>query len=411
MLSKNSLFAALGLTLLSGASMAQDLVISEIVDGTLPGGLPKYVQLTNNSAGTIDLSGFTIGTFNNGGTTLGGMTSKALSGMLAAGDSYTISYENGDTPGVSTFFDTYGCDADDIDLGAFINGDDVVMLFLADGAGPLGEALIDSTGATIHDVYGDLGVDGTGMPWETTDSYGTRIGTAASAVFNVADWNFAGADALEDPGGDDIIELANLLAATDGNCPGGPPVGFPTSCNGDGGNQMGCTNCPCTNNSTPGTPGGCLNSAGTAANLVASGSASVSLPINDTTDLRFELNGAPPSAFCILNSGDGLAPGNMANPCFGLGSGAQAAAFDGLRCAITNTRRHGGRSADAMGNVGVTNNPWGGEGGPPVGIAVAGSGFVSGQTRFFQVINRDDALLSCMRGLNTSQSVEVTFTP
>ncbi len=30
---------------------------------------------------------------------------------------------------------------------------------------------------------------------------------------------------------------------------------------------------------------------------------------------------------------------------------------------------------------------------------------------FFQVINRDDPLLSCMRGLNTSQAVEVTFAP
>ncbi len=99
------------------------------------------------------------------------------------------------------------------------------------------------------------------------------------------------------------------------------------------------------------------------------------------------------------------------NPCFGLGSGAQALQFDGLRCAITNTRRHGGRSADVNGEVGVTNAPWGGEGGPPVGIAVAGTGFVAGQTRFFQVINRDDAMAVCMRGLNTSQGVSVTFTP
>ncbi len=101
----------------------------------------------------------------------------------------------------------------------------------------------------------------------------------------------------------------------------------------------------------------------------------------------------------------------MVNPCFGMNSGAQAMQFDGLRCAVTNTRRHGGRSADAMGDVGVTNAPWGGEGNPMVGIANAGTGFVAGQTRYFQVINRDDPLLSCMRGLNTSQAVEVTFTP
>ncbi len=186
---------------------------------------------------------------------------------------------------------------------------------------------------------------------------------------------------------------------------------YQQSCFGDGGNQVGCTNCPCSNNAPAGTLGGCLNSAGTSASLEATGEASVSLGVGSTTDLRFALSGAPPTAFCILNSGDGVAPGNMANPCFGLATGAQAAQFDGLRCAIMNTRRHGGRAADVSGSVGVTNNPWGGEGGPPVGIANAGSGFAAGQSRFFQVINRDDALLSCMRGLNTSQAIQVTFTP
>jgi len=194
--------------------------------------------------------------------------------------------------------------------------------------------------------------------------------------------------------------------------PGAPGCGtFVEVCNGDGGNQLGCTNCPCMNNAPAGTIGGCLNSAATSARLEATGDPSVSLPSGSADDLRFSIAGAPPGAFCILNSGDGLAPGGMANPCFGLNTGAQAAQFDGLRCAIMNTRRHGGRSADGNGDVGVTNNPWGGEGGPPVGIANAGPGIAAGQTRFFQVINRDDALLSCMRGLNTSQAIRVTFQP
>ncbi len=200
---------------------------------------------------------------------------------------------------------------------------------------------------------------------------------------------------------------ASDIGAVEGT--GGPDDG--SLCNGDGGDQMGCTNCPCANNAAVGTVGGCLNSGGTSTRLAASGSTSISLPTGDTTDLRFGLSGAPPSAFCILNSGDGLAPGNMANPCFGTGNGAQAAVFDGLRCAVTNTRRHGGRSADGNGDVGVTNNPWGGEGGPPPGIAVAGGGFAAGQTRYFQVIHRDDPLAVCLRGLNTSQAVRVLFTP
>lgn len=212
------------------------------------------------------------------------------------------------------------------------------------------------------------------------------------------------------------IAAGPLAAILDGGLqPGAPGCApapdFVESCFGDGGNQMGCTNCPCGNEAPIGSGGGCLNSASTGIRLLPSGSASLALPSGDTTDLRFGAAGAPPTAFCILNSGDGVAPGNMANPCFGMNSGAQAAVFDGLRCAIMNTRRHGGRSADANGEVGVTNNPWGGEGGPPVGIGNAGGGFAAGQTRYFQIINRDDPLAVCMRGLNTSQAVEVVFTP
>lgn len=145
--------------------------------------------------------------------------------------------------------------------------------------------------------------------------------------------------------------------------------------------------------------------------LTATGDASVSLPSGANSDIRFALQGAPPNAFSILNSGDAVAPQGAMNPCMGLNTGAQAMAFDGLRCGIQNTQRHGGRAADATGQVGVTNNPWGGEGGPPAGIAVAGGGFAAGQTRYFQVIHRDDPALGCGRGLNTSQAVEVAFTP
>ncbi len=192
--------------------------------------------------------------------------------------------------------------------------------------------------------------------------------------------------------------------------PGSP---FSDTCNGDGGDQMGCTDCPCGNNAPAvmgGTIGGCENSAFSSSRLLPSGDPSVSLPPGDTSDLRFGVSGTPPNAFCILNSGDNVAPQGMANPCFGLDSGVQSATFDGLRCAVGNTLRHGGRSADVNGDVGVTNNPWGGEGGPPVGLAVAG-GFAAGQTRVFQAIHREDPAAVCNTGLNTTQAVRLTFAP
>lgn len=189
---------------------------------------------------------------------------------------------------------------------------------------------------------------------------------------------------------------------------GGP---YPTICDGDGGDQSGCTDCPCSNNAPLGTIGGCLNSANTAARLSATGNSSVSLLSGIDIDLRFSLVGAPPLSLCILKSGDAVAPINAINPCFGMESGIRSMFYDGLRCSVTNTRRHGGRSATASGDVGLTNDAWGGDGAPPVGLAQAGGGFASGQTRYFQVITRDDPLMVCGRGLNSSQAIEVAFQP
>jgi hypothetical protein len=203
---------------------------------------------------------------------------------------------------------------------------------------------------------------------------------------------------------------AFALCPCDGGLPG---PAFPDHCNGDGGDQMGCTNCPCMNNAPMGSIGGCLNSSGAGTRLSATGDASVSLPAGDTTDLRFTLEQAPGGAFSVLLSGAGLAPLNPANPCFGMGSGAQAADRDGLRCAVQGTLRHGGRSANAVGEVMDSAGPsrvWGGEAQPNAGIA-GQAGFLAGQTRFFQVTHREDPTLVCMRGLNTSQAVEVVFTP
>lgn len=192
---------------------------------------------------------------------------------------------------------------------------------------------------------------------------------------------------------------------------------FVSHCRGDGGDQMGCTDCPCSNNAVMGTIGGCLNSSGNASQLGASGSTSVSLPAGDLSDLRISLSGTPANALCVLMSGGGVAPLNMANPCFGLGTGLQAADRDGLRCVVggpgQSVLRHGGRQSNFSGEVMDSSGPsrvWGGEAQPNAGIA-GQAGFAAGQLRYFQVTHRDDALQVCMRGLNTSQALEVTFTP
>ena len=184
------------------------VIISEIVDATLPGGLPKFVELTNLGSGSVDLSTIWIGNFSNGSTTLGGGSATQLSGMLASGDSYVVSYESGDSPGVGLFFDTYGFDPDFFDLGAFINGDDVVAIF--DGA-----ATGDGTDANILDVYGEVGTDGTGEPWEYTDGHSFRnpnVTDGNGGTFDSSEWTIGGANSLET--GDDTTELALILSET-----------------------------------------------------------------------------------------------------------------------------------------------------------------------------------------------------
>jgi hypothetical protein len=205
-----------GTTTTAGA----DLIISELVDGTMTGGLPKWAELTNTGGATLDLSNYSIGNYNNGSTSLGGAGSSALSGQLATCETYIVAYETAPAsgnPADSQFFTVYGF-APDIFLGPFINGDDVVAIFLglATGAGPH---------ANLVDVLGVVGVDGSGQPWEYTDSFARRNGNVVSAnpVFNAAEWIFGGPGFLE-TGGDptDLVQIQNNTFPGAHDCT--PPV-------------------------------------------------------------------------------------------------------------------------------------------------------------------------------------------
>lgn len=230
----------------------------------------------------------------------------------------------------------------------------------------------------------------------------------------VSSWNFDG-DASDSVGSNhgSIIGDTSFVASA-----GVPMLDLPCTervgvdlCKGDGGNQAGCTDCPCGNNATLGAIGGCLNSANTSAQLVGTGSPSVSLPAGSLSDLRFQLHGGPPGSFGVLSSGQSAAPINAANPCFGLDSGVRSAQFDGLRCTVQALNRHGGRPIDGTGSVGVSNSPWGGEGAPAAGLANTPMAIAPGQTRFFQVVYRDNPTTVCQRGLNSTQAIRVTFAP
>jgi len=168
------------------------VLITEIVDADLTGGLPKFVEITNLGGVAADLSEFSLGVFSNGGFTLNGGASMALAGSLAPSDSFVVSFENGDTPGSSSFLTVYGEDADHVGFGAIINGNDAVVLYL-------GVATGNGSDATVVDRYGVVGADGVGQGWEYTDGFASRAAasTSPATTFAPADWVFSGPAALE----------------------------------------------------------------------------------------------------------------------------------------------------------------------------------------------------------------------
>ena len=368
----NTILATTGALVLVGVAQA-DLLMTEIVDGTLSGGLPKWVELTNTGATTLDLTQYSFGNFNNGGTNLGGGAATVLTGTLAPGASYVFGYEPAPTPpATSTFFDVYGADCD-IYTGAYINGDDVLALFL-------GAATGDGTNATMVDVYGMLGTHGDGTTWEYEDSFSYRCGnTANGGVFDEGDWHIEGKDGLEAGcGGDDTCEQANHVAWTTpwvhtGCGPADPGVPY---CFGDGSGAA----CPCANNNDGSIgPAGCDNGVfASGAQLGGSGIASLA---NDTLVLE-GTNLEPNNSGLYFQANDDLSPGIIWG--------------DGLQCAGGALKRLGVRFASAAGASDTS--AW------TTPISVRAGNITAGDTKRYQLWYRTTVAPPCGLGVNDFNS-------
>jgi hypothetical protein len=163
---------------------AQDsLFISELIDPA-DDYTGRFIELYNAGSEAIDFNADTyfLSRQSNGGTTWGDLQ---LAGSLAAGETFVI--------GGSGFEAIYG-KAPDQESGILIgNGDDAYALFRGG----------DHETGTLHDIFGVIDVDGSGEPWEYTDSRAVRMEEVLtpSTSWISAQWEIIPANVADgDPG-------------------------------------------------------------------------------------------------------------------------------------------------------------------------------------------------------------------
>ena len=181
---------------------AQDLVITGVYDGPRSGGTPKGVELyvINNIA---DLSGYGLGSANNGGGS-DGEEFTFPADAATAGDFIYVATEDVEFPIWFGFAPNY------TDASMSINGDDAIELFM---------------NGNVIDVFGDIDVDGTGEPWEHLDGWAYRNdGTGPDgSTFVVGNFSYSGIDVWDNDG-------ANTNATSASPFPTGTyTAGAPTS--------------------------------------------------------------------------------------------------------------------------------------------------------------------------------------
>lgn len=178
--------------LAAGSQALGGLIISEVIDGPLSGGNPKFVEITNTGATDYTFTGGGIVVQSNSSNDLD--IDVDLTGVtIIAGDSYVIQSSAND--GQNQFETLYGFAADLYTAAFFSNGDD--RYILADADDGMGVA------TNLVDISGEIDTDGTGEPWEYLDSYAYRnpnVLVGNGGLFDNSEWTTAPPNTLD---GDD----------------------------------------------------------------------------------------------------------------------------------------------------------------------------------------------------------------
>ncbi len=152
------------------------LILTGVIDGPLAGGLPKAIEVFATDD-IPDLSEYGLESANNGNPSTGPeFTFPAIS--ASAGDFLYVATE---ATGFTSFFG-FAPNFSPHSV-ASINGNDAILLFES---------------GVVVDVFGQVGVDGTGEPWEYHDGWAYRVNdTGPDDTFQLANWSFSGPNALD----------------------------------------------------------------------------------------------------------------------------------------------------------------------------------------------------------------------
>ncbi len=154
-----------------------DLIISEVADPK-DVAKAKFVEIYNAGSSTVDFGSETwyLSRQANGGS----WADVPLSGTLDAGKTLTVAYNT------SSFSDSYGFSANISSGNISGNGNDGYFLYHGG----------NHSSGTLIDAYGVIGEDGTGKPWEYTDSHAVRLPTVTgpNATWTSSEWVITGAN-------------------------------------------------------------------------------------------------------------------------------------------------------------------------------------------------------------------------
>ncbi len=180
------------------AGNASCLIISEVVDGTLSGGCPKWIEITNT--GTADYTFSAGGVIVQKDNSTDVVVDVDLTGTtVPAGQAIVVvSTEGGQCSNAFNFI--YGITPDVQTTVPFGDGNE--RYILTDTA----------DGSNLLDIYGVFG-DGAAAGWSYEDGYAFRLpwyNSGNDGTFDAAEWFIGGKDSLE---GENAEEL--LLTLTD----------------------------------------------------------------------------------------------------------------------------------------------------------------------------------------------------